>query len=86
MYVCMNVNTYVYVPCGKESIKVRITQNKGKGMEKLLPKIEEISNGKTHTNTRKRIQNISTVTDVFLSQKRVNVCEHTTKMASLESF
>ena len=26
------------------------------------------------------------VTDIFLNQKRVNVCEHTTKMASLESF
>ena len=32
------------------------------------------------------IRNISMVTDVILNQKRVNVCEHTTKMASLESF
>ena len=43
----------LFRPRGKESTKVRITQNKGKEMEKLLPKIEEISNGKTHTNTRK---------------------------------
>ena len=33
----------------------------------------------------KLIQNISTVTDVFLNQKTVNVCEHTTKIASLET-
>ena len=26
------------------------------------------------------------ITDVFLNQKRVNACKHTTKMASLESF
>ena len=52
-----------------------IAQNKGK----LLTKIEEISGGKAHTNTRKFIRNISTVTEVFLNQKRVNVCEHTVK-------
>ena len=63
-----------------------MTQNKGKEMEKLVPKIEEISNGKAHTNTRELIQNILTVTDVFLNQKRVHICEHTTKMASLESI
>ena len=61
--------------------KIRITQTKGKG-EGKLPKIEEISGGKAHTNTRKLIRNISTVTDVFLNQKRVNVCEHMVKMAS----
>ena len=27
-----------------------------------------------------------TVTDIFLNQKRVNVCEQTTKMVTLESF
>ena len=46
-----------------------------------LPKIEEISGVKAHTNTWKLNQNISMVTDVFINQKRVNVCEHTTKMA-----
>jgi hypothetical protein len=34
-----------------------------------------ISGGKAHTNTRKLIQNILKITDVFLNQKRVNVCE-----------
>ena len=55
-------------------------------MGKLLPKIEEISKGKAHANTWKPNQNILTVTADFLNQKRVNLCEHTTKMASLESF
>jgi hypothetical protein len=47
--------------------------------------MEEISRGKVHINTWKLDQNISTVIEVFLNQKRVNVCEHMTKMASLES-
>ena len=72
--------------CGKESTKIQITQNKGKVRENSYQKIEEISIGKAHANTRKFNRTISTVTAVFLNQKRVNVCEHTTKMASLESF
>ena len=51
-----------------------------KRMGKFLPKIEEIS------YTWKLNQNISTVTDIFLNQKRVNVCEPMAKMTSLESF
>ena len=47
---------------------------------------EEISRGKAHTKTRKLIRNMLTVTDVFLNQKRVNVCGHTIKMVSRESF
>ena len=58
------------------------TQNKGK----LLLKIDEIFGGKAHTNIWKLIWNILMVTDVFLNQERVNACEHTTKMVSLESF
>jgi hypothetical protein len=54
----------------------------GKGKGKLLPKIKEITLGKAH----KLNQNISMVTAVFLNQKRMNVCEHMTKMASLQSF
>ena len=50
---------------------------------KFLPKNEEISRGKAHTNTWKLIRNILTITDAFLDQKRVNVCEHMVKMASL---
>ena len=49
----------------------------GKGKGKLLLKNEEISGGKAHTNAQKLIRNILMVTDVFLNQKRVNVCEHT---------
>ena len=63
-------------PCGKESIEIWITQNMGKQTENLT-KNEEISRGKANTNKRKLIRNISTITDVFLNQKRVNVCEHT---------
>jgi hypothetical protein len=33
-----------------------------------------------HTNTLKLICNISTITNVFLNQKRVNVCEYMVKM------
>ena len=58
----------------------------GKGKEKLFLKIEVITRGNTHTNTWEPIQNILTITDVFLNQKRVNVYEHTVKMASHESF
>ena len=48
----------------------------------LLQKIEDHQ----RKGTRKLNQNILTVTDVFLNQKRVNVSENMTKMASLESF
>ena len=57
-------------------------QNKGK----LLLESKEITVAKAYPNTQKLNQNILTVTAVFLNKKRVNVCEHTTKMASLESF
>ena len=70
------------VPPQSTTTNQELTQNKGK----LPPKIEEISNGKAHTNTQKIIHNISMVTDVFLNQKRVNICDHTTKIASLQSF
>ena len=46
------VNNHLYRPRGKESTEVRITQNKGKESE-LLPKIEEVTVGQTHENTRK---------------------------------
>ena len=50
--------------------------NIGKRKGNLLPKNEEISGGKSHTNTRKHIWYISTIIDVFLNQKRLDVCEH----------
>ena len=49
-------------------------------------KIEEITLGQAHINTRKLNRNILTGTAIFLNQKRANVCEHTTKVASLESL
>ena len=49
-------------------------------------KNQEISRGKAQTNARKLIENIFMVTEVFLNQKRVNVCEHTVKMTSQEGF
>ena len=49
-------------------------------------KMNQITVGKVHANTRKLNRNILKVTAVFLNQKRMNVCEHTTQMASLESF
>ena len=58
-------------PHGKESTDVRVTQKMGGKKGKTLNKNEEISGGKAHTNTQKLIQNILTVTDVFLNQKRV---------------
>ena len=53
---------------------------------KLMSEIEEITEGQAHANTQKLYQDISTGTAVFINRKRVNVCEHTTKMASLESL
>ena len=58
----------------------------GKEQGKLFLKNEQISGGNADTNKQKLILNILMVTDVFLNQKRVNVCEHTVKVASLESF
>ena len=42
--------------------------------------------GNSLTNTRKLNWNILTITDIFLDQKRTNVCEHTIKMAPCERF
>ena len=59
-----------------------LTQNKGKESENSYQKLRDHS----RTGTRKLNRNISTGTAVFLHQKRANVCEHTTKMASLFPF
>ena len=40
-----------------------------------------VENTQTHGNLR-----FLAITDVFLDQKRVNVCEHTVKMAPSYSF
>ena len=56
----------------------------GKESENFYQELKRSQKGQAHTNTRKLYQDISTGTAVFLNQKRVNVCEHTTKTASLE--
>ena len=85
MIVIIFVGKMYNLISGKESTEVRITQNKGKERENL-PKIEEITVGMSHANTQKLNRNISTVTAVFLNQKRMIVCEHMTQIASLVSF
>ena len=72
-------------PRGKESTEVRKSQIKGKKSENSYQEFKRSRKGQAHTNTRKLNRDISTGTAVFLNRKRVNVCEHTTKMASLES-
>ena len=53
---------------------------------KTYQELKRSQKGQAHTNTWKLNQDISTGTDIFLNRKRVNVCEHTTKTASLESL
>ena len=60
-------------------------QIKGKESENSYQELKRSQKGQTHTNTRKLNRDISTGTAVFLNRKRVNVCEHTTKMASLDA-
>ena len=58
----------VYSMCLELSIATsQFKYRKGKG--KLLPKIEDISRGKAHTNTQKLIKTILMTTDVFPNQK-----------------
>ena len=59
-----------------------IKQNKQKEREKSYQKLKR-SPEERHTQTYSKY---FMATDIFLNQKRVNVCEHMTKMASLESF
>ena len=49
---------------------------KNKKRKRKQKKNEEVSGQKAYTNTQKLNWNILTITDVFLDQKRVNVCEH----------
>ena len=60
----------------------RLTQNKGKESENSYQKLKRSQ--WTGTQTHKQNQNISTDTAVFLNQNRENVCEHRTKMVSVE--
>jgi hypothetical protein len=71
---------------GKESTEVRKSQIKGKESENSYQELKRTQKGQAHTNTRKQNRDILTGTAIFLNRKRVNVCEHTKKMASLESL
>ena len=75
-----------FVPCGKESTELRKSQIKGKESENSYQELKRSQKRQAHTNTRILNRDISTGTAVFLNRKRVNVCEHTTKTASLESL
>ena len=88
MAYCINKQTLLLACKSKQHSKFHnyFNENKTQNRGKILPKIEEIIIAKAHANTQKLNQNILMITAVFLNQQRVNVCEHTTKMASLESF
>ena len=71
--VCVCVCVYIY-----------IQQNKGKESENSYRKFKRSQQDRAHTNTWKLNRNILMDKAVFLNQKRANVCEHMTKMASLQ--
>ena len=64
-------------------IKIILKENKGKESENSYQKLKRSHWTGTRTYTWKH-QNISTDAAIFLNQKRANVCEHTTEIASLE--
>ena len=60
------------------------THNKGKESENSYWKLKSSWGTGTRTHTWKQNQNILTDTAVLLNEKRANLCEHTTRVASLE--
>ena len=68
-----NTHYYGSTKTGKAKYSQWNTKN-GKRKGNLIPKNEEITIGKAHKNIWKLIWYISTITDAFLNQKRVNVC------------
>ena len=76
----------LFRPRGKESTEVRKSQIKGKESENSYQELKRSRKGQAHTNPWKLNRDILTGTAVFLNRKRVNVCEHPTKTASLESL
>ena len=74
-----------YFGCKEVKITVvECTQIKGKESENSYQELKRSRWTGTRTHTWKQNQNISTDTGILLNQKRANVCEHTTRMASLE--
>ena len=66
---------YIYTPRGKESAEVQITQKIGKERGKSYRKMKT-SPDERHTQT-----DGSLITNVFLNQKRINICEPSVKTA-----
>ena len=75
----------LYVILGIVTLIIKF-QIKGKESKNSYQGIEEITKGQAHTNTWKLYRDISTGMAVFFNRKRVNVCEHQTKTALLESL
>ena len=73
-------------PCGKESTKLRKTQKIGKERGNSYWENKEISGWKTHINTQELNWCVSTITDIFLNQKRVNVSSDWKRLLWLLSF
>ena len=61
-----------------------VTQNKGKESENSYRKLKSSQWTGTQTHPWKQNLNVSTDKAVLLNQKKANVCEQTTRMASLE--
>ena len=62
---------------------VNQTEKKYIGKERELTKKLRDLQTKVHTNNKHMVTwNILAITDAFFDQKRINVCEHTVKMAS----
>ena len=55
------------------------------GASSLSIKMKRSLEWKAHINTRKLHWNISTITDIFLDQKIVNVCEHMVKIVPCDN-
>ena len=72
---------YVYFrPHGKESTELQITQNNVKERKSLTRNWGDLRWKSTHKHTETYSKYFDGQ-DIFLNQKRVNVCEHTAKMA-----
>jgi hypothetical protein len=71
---------------GKEGTVIRITQKMEKEREASYRKMKRSLEERHTQSHRNLLCYILMITDVFLNQKRVNVCEHMVKMAPRESF
>jgi hypothetical protein len=76
------INLSWWIPHGKEKYQSMDNTKIGIEEETLIEKNQGISRWKVQKNTQKLNWYVWTVTDVFLNQKRINVCVHTVKMAS----